>query len=177
MGGRGSSSNIAKEYNGSMYSKSVNDTVQEVADSLVMGVKSPYEGVGEYAVYGRTSGKDVYITVENQRTGEKNEYLYKKTSSAKDLVKKIEANKVSDKERAQRKEFANMEKQRQERIKYNNTKKMLLKTIAEIDNRIKLFDKNPTANGLKMAQQLEKQKKGWQTQLANLESQYSKLLK
>ena len=57
---------------------------------------------------------------------------------------------------------------------YNKTKQMLTKTIAEIDARIRLFDSNPTPNGLRMAQQLENQKKDWQKQLDNLEAEYLK---
>ena len=54
---------------------------------------------------------------------------------------------------------------------YKKSKKKLEDTIADIDKKIQLYDSNPTPNGLKMAQQLENQKKEWQKQLENLEAQ------
>ena len=57
---------------------------------------------------------------------------------------------------------------------YKKTKTKLENTISEINNRIRLFDSNPTPNGLRMASQLEKQKEGWQNQLDNLEAEYTK---
>ena len=54
---------------------------------------------------------------------------------------------------------------------YKKSKKKLEDTIADIDKKIQLYDSNPTPNGMRMAQQLENQKKEWQKQLDNLETQ------
>lgn len=54
---------------------------------------------------------------------------------------------------------------------YKKSKKKLEDTIADIDKKIQLYDSNPTPNGMRMAQQLENQKKEWQKQLENLEAQ------
>ena len=54
---------------------------------------------------------------------------------------------------------------------YKKSKKKLEDTIADIDKKIQLYDSNPTPNGMRMAQQLENQKKEWQKQLENLETQ------
>ena len=57
---------------------------------------------------------------------------------------------------------------------YKKSKKKLEATIADIDKKIQLYDSNPTPNGLRMAQQLENQKKEWQKQLDQLESEAEK---